>query len=47
MYNVRTWPLVAPGQDVLTSASLCARLALAFLARLASRWMPGLFPEKA
>lgn len=35
------------GQDVLTSASLRAPLALAFPARLASRWMPGLFPEKA
>jgi hypothetical protein len=31
---------------VLTSASPRAHLRLAFPATLASRWMPGLFPEK-
>ena len=34
------------GQEVLTSASQRAPLSLAFPARLALRWMPGLFPEK-
>lgn len=33
-------------QGVLTSASIRAPLRLAFPAALASRWMPGLFPEK-
>ena len=33
-------------QEVITSQSTCAPLWLAFPARLASRWMPGLFPEK-
>jgi hypothetical protein len=33
-------------QGVLTSESTRAPLRLAFTARLASRWMPGLFPEK-
>jgi Fic family protein len=33
-------------QGVLTSKSTRAPLRLAFTARLASRWMPGLFPEK-
>lgn len=32
--------------EVLVSASTRAPLRLAFPARLASRWMPGLFPEK-
>jgi hypothetical protein len=32
--------------DVLTSESSRAPLRLAFPARLASRWMPGLFPEQ-
>jgi hypothetical protein len=32
---------------VLTSESTRAPLRLAFPATLASRWMPGLFPEKA
>lgn len=35
------------GQDVLTSSSPRSPLTLAFPARLAPRWMPGLFPEKA
>jgi Fic family protein len=35
------------GQDVLTSESTRAHLRLAFPATLASRWMPGLFPERA
>ena len=34
------------GQGVLTSASTRAPLRLAFPATLASRWMPGLFPER-
>ncbi len=34
------------GKDVLTSTSPRAPLSLAFPARLAPRWMPGLFPEK-
>jgi len=34
-------------QGVLTSESTRAPLRLAFTARLASRWMPGLFPDKA
>ena len=34
------------GRGVLTSRSVRAPLHLAFPARLASRWMPGLFPEK-
>ena len=34
-------------QGVLTSESTRAPLRLAFPATLASRWMPGLFPEKA
>jgi hypothetical protein len=33
-------------QDVLTAESTRAPLRLAFPARLAGRWMPGLFPEK-
>jgi hypothetical protein len=33
-------------QGVLTSASPRAPIYLAFPARLASRWMPGLFPER-
>jgi len=33
-------------QGVLTSKSIRAPLRLAFPATLASRWMPGLFPEK-
>jgi len=33
-------------QGVLTSQSMRAPLKLAFPAKLASRWMPGLFPEK-
>lgn len=33
-------------QDVLSSASTRAPLRLAFPAKLASRWMPGLFPEQ-
>ncbi len=33
-------------QDVLVSASTRAPLRLAFPAKLASRWMPGLFPEQ-
>ena len=33
-------------QGVLTSESTRAPLRLAFLAALASRWMPGLFPDK-
>ncbi|MBF0374391.1 MAG: Fic family protein [Alphaproteobacteria bacterium] len=33
-------------QEVLTSESTRAPLRLAFPARLAGRWMPGLFPEK-
>lgn len=33
-------------QGVLTSASTRAPLRLAFPAKLASRWMPGLFPDK-
>jgi len=33
-------------QGVLTSETTRAPLRLAFTARLASRWMPGLFPEK-
>lgn len=33
------------GREVLTSASPRAPLTLAFPASLASRWMPGLFPE--
>ena len=34
-------------QGVLTSESTRAPLRLAFPATLASRWMPGLFPERA
>lgn len=34
------------GRDVLKSVSSRAPLSLAFPARLAPRWMPGLFPEK-
>jgi hypothetical protein len=34
-------------QGVLTSESTRAPLRLAFPAALASRWIPGLFPEKA
>ncbi len=34
------------GQDILVSDSSRAPLRLAFPARLASRWMPGLFPDK-
>jgi hypothetical protein len=34
------------GQDVLVSESTRAPLRLAFPAALASRWMPGLFPER-
>ena len=34
-------------KGVLTSESPRAQLGLAFPAALASRWMPGLFPEKA
>jgi Fic family protein len=34
------------GQGVIVSASTRAPLRLAFPARLASRWMPGLFPEQ-
>jgi len=34
-------------QQVLTSESTRAPLRLAFPARLASRWMPGLFPERS
>ena len=34
------------GQDVLASDSSRAPLRLAFPARLASRWLPGLFPDK-
>ncbi|EQD38989.1 hypothetical protein B2A_11278, partial [mine drainage metagenome] len=34
-------------QHVLTSESTRAHLRLAFPAALASRWMPGLFPERA
>ena len=34
-------------QGVLTSDSSRAPLRLAFPAALASRWMPGLFPEKS
>lgn len=33
--------------DVLTSEGPRAPLRLAFPARLASRWLPGLFPERA
>jgi len=33
-------------QGVLTSESTRAPLRLAFPATLASRWMPGLFPER-
>jgi hypothetical protein len=33
-------------QGVLTSESTRAHLHLAFPATLASRWMPGLFPER-
>ena len=35
------------GHEVLTSESSRAPLRLAFPARLASRWLPGLFPERA
>ena len=34
------------GQDILASDSSRAPLRLAFPARLASRWLPGLFPDK-
>ena len=34
-------------REVLTSKNLRAPLRLAFPAKLASRWMPGLFPDKA
>jgi hypothetical protein len=34
-------------EGVLTSESIRAPLRLAFPAALASRWMPGLFPERA
>jgi len=33
-------------REVLTSTSSRAALALAFPARLAPRWMPGLFPDR-
>lgn len=33
-------------REVLTSESTRAPLHLAFPAKLASRWMPGLFPER-
>jgi hypothetical protein len=34
-------------RGVLTSKGVCEPLTLAFPAALASRWMPGLFPDKA